>query len=52
MLTPRIDDRHGFMIGSPHRQHWQFAVLAGLGIEVVIALIAMLMLVASMVTML
>ena len=51
MLTPRIDDSHGFMIGSPHRQHWQFAVLAGLGVEVIIALTAMLLLMAAMVTM-
>lgn len=51
MKTPHVDEYHGFVIGSPHRQHWQFAILAGLGIEVVIALVAMLLLMAAMVTM-
>lgn len=50
MKTPYVDERHGFMIGSPHRQHWQFAILAGLGVEVALALASILLMTAALVT--
>ena len=50
MTTPTIDERHGYMIGSSHRQHWQFALLAGLGIEVALALASILLMTAALVT--
>ena len=48
---PIIDERTHFQIGSPHRKHWQFALLAGLGVEAVIAVTALLAMLAVMVTM-
>lgn len=50
MKTPHVDEYHGFMIGSPHRQHWQFAILAGVAMEVALAVASILLMTAALVT--
>jgi len=48
---PTIDDHSRFLYGSPHRKHWQFALLAGVAMESVIAVTALFAMLAAMVTM-
>jgi len=48
---PTIDDHSRFLYGSSHRKHWQFALLAGVAMEVVIAVTALFAMLAAMITM-
>lgn len=48
---PTIGGHTGFLYGSSHRKHWQFALLAGVAMEVVIAVTALFAMLAAMITM-
>lgn len=49
-LYPPVDEHTGYRFGSSHRQHWQFAILAGVGMEVVIALSAFFAMLIALIT--
>ena len=49
-IYPPVDEHTGYQYGSPHRQHWQFALLAGLGAEGVIAVSAFFAMLITLIT--
>jgi len=47
---PPIDEHTSYRYGDTHRRHWQFALLAGIGMEVVIAVSAFFAMLLALVT--